>query len=170
MSYTIHSDILANSAEASLHGHTVTLSTGQTFVFEVIEGEMAFFLVQGERRIPVVATLEGRNTVKLSVNGYTYTLDALSERDQYFQRLLKDTATTSSGTMKVLAPMPGLIKSVSIHNGQHVKKGERLFILEAMKMENEIKAPQTGTINALAASGGTAVEKGLLLCVIEVSQ
>ena len=62
--------------------------------------------------------------------------------------------------------MPGTILDVKVANGAAVKKGDILFILEAMKMENEIMAPCNGTVASLSASKGAAVESGALLCVI----
>jgi biotin carboxyl carrier protein len=186
MSHIVTSDYLSaplESAPAEAHAgalasssrRTITLSNGESFHFEATEQDAAegagtvFYVVQDGKRTPIVATLDGSNTIKLSLNGYTYTLDVHSERDQYFQRLLRDTATASSGMMKVAAPMPGLLKAVVVENGQHVKKGERLFILEAMKMENDIKSPTDGVIAGLSAAAGTPVEKGFLLCTIEAA-
>ena len=67
---------------------------------------------------------------------------------------------------KVTAPMPGTILSVNVSNGAAVKKGDVLFILEAMKMENEIMAPCDGTVGGINVTKGTSVESGMLLCVI----
>ena len=62
--------------------------------------------------------------------------------------------------------MPGTILSVNVQNGSAVKKGDVLFILEAMKMENEIMAPCDGTVGGVNVTKGTSVESGMLLCVI----
>lgn len=62
--------------------------------------------------------------------------------------------------------MPGTILSVNVQNGSAVKKGDVLFILEAMKMENEIMAPCDGTVASVSVTKGAAVESGSLLCVI----
>ena len=71
-----------------------------------------------------------------------------------------------AGGEKVSAPMPGTILDVKVSNGQTVKKGDILFILEAMKMENEIMAPCDGTIASVSVTKGASVESGSLLCVI----
>ena len=71
-----------------------------------------------------------------------------------------------AGGEKVSAPMPGTILDVRVSNGAKVKKGDILFILEAMKMENEIMAPCDGTIASVNVAKGAAVDSGALLCVI----
>lgn len=67
---------------------------------------------------------------------------------------------------KVLAPMPGNILAVNVTVGQAVKKGDVLFILEAMKMENEIVAPCDGTVKQILAQKGNTVDTDEVLAVI----
>jgi biotin carboxyl carrier protein len=168
MNYSITSDFVKKALDAHVEGNTVRLSNGEEYTFEMSSDEQGvLYLVQGEKRIPIVVIQDGSSAVRLSLNGYTYGVDALSERDRFFHQLLKDTATKNSGAMKVVAPMPGLLKSLIVKQGQLVKKGERLFILEAMKMENDIKAPMSGVVGIVHAMAGTAVEKNFLLCTIE---
>ena len=74
-------------------------------------------------------------------------------------------AVTASGEA-VNAPMPGTILKVNVTQGQAVKEGEVLCVLEAMKMENEIMAPKSGTVNQVLVSKGAAVDTGAPLVVI----
>lgn len=67
---------------------------------------------------------------------------------------------------KVLAPMPGNILAVNVSVGQAVKRGEVLFILEAMKMENEIVAPADGTVKQILVQKGATVDTDEVLAVI----
>ena len=67
---------------------------------------------------------------------------------------------------KVLAPMPGNILGVNVTAGQAVKKGDVMFILEAMKMENEIVAPEDGTVKQILAQKGATVDTDEVLAVI----
>lgn len=67
---------------------------------------------------------------------------------------------------KVAAPMPGTIVSVNVSDGQAVKKGDVLVVLEAMKMENEIKAPKDGTITGISVNKGESVDTGATLVTI----
>ena len=75
-------------------------------------------------------------------------------------------APVAGGAVNVEAPMPGTILDVKVAAGQAVKAGQLLFILEAMKMENEIFASVDGTIGTIAVTKGQAVETGTVLCNI----
>ncbi|MBO5891826.1 MAG: biotin/lipoyl-binding protein, partial [Oscillospiraceae bacterium] len=66
----------------------------------------------------------------------------------------------------VNAPMPGTILKVHVQNGQAVKEGDVLVVLEAMKMENEILAPKNGTITQVLVSKGSTVDTGAPMVVI----
>ncbi len=68
---------------------------------------------------------------------------------------------------KIMAPMPGLIVRVNRQAGDDVKKGEALVVMEAMKMENDIKSPLAGKIKKINVSTGESVEKGHLLVEFE---
>lgn len=75
-------------------------------------------------------------------------------------------APAAAGGETVAAPMPGTILSVNVQNGASVKKGDILFVLEAMKMENEIIAPCDGAVSSVNVQNGASVETGATLCVI----
>ncbi len=76
----------------------------------------------------------------------------------------KKAAPVGKGT-PVKAPMPGNVLDVKVANGASVKAGDTLVILEAMKMENEIKAPQAGVVTVVASKGST-VNTGDVLVTI----
>lgn len=66
----------------------------------------------------------------------------------------------------VSAPMPGNILDVKVHQGDKVKSGDVLLVLEAMKMENEILAPKDGVVVSVSVAKGSTVNSGDALCVI----
>ena len=72
-----------------------------------------------------------------------------------------------AGGETVSAPMPGTILAVNVSNGAAVKKGDVLFVLEAMKMENEIMAPCDGTVASVNTTKGASVSTGDVLCVLQ---
>lgn len=73
-------------------------------------------------------------------------------------------APQSAGANSVTAPMPGTINAVKVTSGQQVKKGDVLFILEAMKMENEIYADKDGKVGQVFVQKGASVNTGAPLC------
>ncbi len=68
---------------------------------------------------------------------------------------------------EIHAPMPGLILEVNVTEGDTVKKGDFLCVLEAMKMENTLTAPRDGSIKSVNISKGETVDKGMLLIELE---
>ncbi len=88
----------------------------------------------------------------------------------HFDALLKQLGMDKLAGQKVneaKAPMPGLVLKVMVEEGQAVKKGDTLLVLEAMKMENSIKASSDGVVKKVNAKEKTAVDKGQVLVVFE---
>ncbi len=77
----------------------------------------------------------------------------------------KKAAPVGNGT-PVTAPMQGTIIKVAVSNGQAVKKGDLICLLEAMKMENEIFAPCDGTVTSVTVSAGQTVATGAVIATI----
>jgi biotin carboxyl carrier protein len=74
---------------------------------------------------------------------------------------------TDAGPARVMAPMPGRLVRVLVQPGQQVQAGEGLVVMEAMKMENELRSPRAGRVAELAVREGQAVETAALLVVVE---
>ena len=99
-------------------------------------------------------------TIKVNENRYEISL-----KDKYDELLIKLGFDTNSQKKvnTVKAPMPGMVLNVLVDEGNLVKKGDALVVLEAMKMENILKSPSDGTIKKISVKKGTAVEKNQVL-------
>ena len=79
----------------------------------------------------------------------------------------KSAGSSAEGGNKVTAPMPGSIFKMLVSPGDEVKKGEKLLVFEAMKMENDLTSPADGTVRDINVSEGDAINVGDTLIVIE---
>ena len=113
-------------------------------------------------------------TYKVTVNGTAYevTLEVVDKASVNtapaaapVQAPAAAPVAAPAGGETVKSPMPGNILSVNVNNGDSVKKGQVLLILEAMKMENEIMAPCDGVVSNIVTKG-SSVETGAVLCVL----
>ena len=75
-------------------------------------------------------------------------------------------APVAEGGESITSPMPGTVLDIKVKNGDTVKKGDVVIILEAMKMENEIMAPCDGVVASLNVTKGESVDTGATICVI----
>ena len=100
--------------------------------------------------------------LKLKINGNTYDLSIKEPIDQLLQKMgLNISSVKKADAIK--APMPGLVLKILVTEGQSIKKGEPVLILEAMKMENVFKAPADAIVKAIKTEEKKAVEKGEVL-------
>jgi len=102
----------------------------------------------------------------LRINGHDFTV---SLKDRY-DRLLEKLNMQKNGSQKatdIKAPMPGLVKDLLVKEGQQLKAGDSLLVLEAMKMENILKAETAAMIKEICVRAGDAVEKNQLLIKME---
>ena len=107
-----------------------------------------------------------KKQLTLSINGNKY---QVSIEDAY-DLLVKKMGLSVGDQQKiknVKAPMPGLILDILIEPGQSIAKGDQLLILEAMKMENVLKADGEGIVKSVETQKGDAVEKGQILIEME---
>jgi pyruvate carboxylase subunit B len=107
-----------------------------------------------------------RGDYTLWVDGYRFDVEALDERTSAIRELSKLSAA-ASGPAPLVAPMPGLIVRVNAKTGDKVAQGQGLVVMEAMKMENELRAQAAGTVKSVNVTPGTAVEKGTVLIEME---
>jgi biotin carboxyl carrier protein len=104
--------------------------------------------------------------LEFTLNGQWVNVKVRDEKDLLLSKLGFKTGS-SGGEGKLNAPMPGKILKVLLNIGGTVKAGDPVIILEAMKMENELKSPVDGTLIAIHVDEGQSVEKNELLLEIE---
>ena len=107
-----------------------------------------------------------RGRYSLWIDGYRFDVEALDERTRSI-RDVTGGSTRATGPAPLIAPMPGLIVRVDTRVGDQVAAGQGLVVMEAMKMENELRAPAAGVVKTIAVSTGMAVEKGAVLVELE---
>ncbi len=104
--------------------------------------------------------------VTLRVNGQLYTTAIKEPIDQLLTNMGLDLKSMQK-LEPIKAPMPGMVLKVLVEPGQQINKGDGLIILEAMKMENILKATVSATVKSIKAIERTAVEKGAILIELE---
>ncbi len=105
-------------------------------------------------------------TFTIKVNGNMYKVEVKDK----FDALLHDLGMDKGGSSKaneLKAPMPGLVLDIHVVQGQEIKKGEPVLVLEAMKMENILKSPADGKIKSVCVVKGDKVEKNTVLVNFE---
>ena len=145
---------------------------GSTFRLGDVEGEAHILEIEGTpvKLVEVVGRVYrvlarrgdavGRYTIRLA--GYRLEVEALDERTRAIRRISGSRAR-SSGPASIAAPMPGLVVRVLVQPGDPVQAGQGVIVIEAMKMENELRAPASGVVRTVAVTPGSAVEKGAIL-------
>ena len=118
--------------------------------------------VKGE----VTATDSSGKKMTVEINGETYHVEIRDELDQMLDKMGFG-ATAGKQVKEIRAPMPGLVLQVSVADGQPVKQGDKILILEAMKMENSIIVHADSVIKKIIVGAGDAVEKGQVLVELE---
>ena len=104
--------------------------------------------------------------VTLRINGQVYKMGIKEPIDQLLTNMGLDLKSMQK-LEPIKAPMPGMVLKVLVEPGQQINKGDGLIILEAMKMENILKATANATVKAIKAVERTAVEKGAILIELE---
>jgi biotin carboxyl carrier protein len=135
------------------------------------------FLVDGKKT--------GRTNYSLIVDNRSFEIEVDNSRDEY--RVLVDgrnyhvhlvderrvrvgghqSEVQLQGRQKVSVPMPGKVIAVLVSEGDSVERGQGLVIVEAMKMENEVRSPLAGEVKEIRVKPGDAVEGGAVLIVVE---
>ena len=128
-------------------------------------GRQAFSVLVGGHSVTVLVS--GRDGERIFiVNGKQCSVRIESGRERLLREERERTGAGVAGSLEILAPMPALITGVLVAPGDSVTSGQGLVIMEAMKMENELRADRDGIVTEVRVRKGTAVEKGELLVVL----
>lgn len=142
---------------------------GDDFYWDLVsEKEGRFHVLKNNRSytVEVVEVDLVEKKFSLNVNGNNYSLELSDKFDELLKNLGLD--KINSGVAKELkAPMPGLVLDVLVKAGDAVKKGDAILVLEAMKMENNIKSVADAVVKKVTVQKGNAVEKNQVLVLFE---
>jgi len=142
--------------------------------------------VNGKKRFVDLARLNGSGAFSILLDGRSFDLEVkesekgllvfalgrqfdltIEDERAYRTRLASDGGKTAAGEKEARAPMPGLIVKIEVAVGQVVEPGQGLLIMEAMKMENEIKAKGTGKVKEIKVAERQPVEQNQVLITFE---
>lgn len=152
--------------EIEINGEDEIIVDGESYGidFRSIAGQPVYsLLIDGRSYEALIQPSEEGLGVLLQ--GQSYTVSVEDER----QRRLRQTSgpdLSKGGEFHLKSPMPGLIISVWAREGQEVHTGERLIVLESMKMQNELRSPRDGVIRSLRIKAGDNVEQNQVLLTV----
>lgn len=145
--------------------HHVNIN-GKTYQvdFEAVSGQPVYsLLLDGKSHEAYVR--ESDDDWQVLLRGRLYPAKVEDEREKRL-RVAAGGGVAESGEFNLKAPMPGLVVAIPVEEGQEIKKGQVLLIIESMKMQNELKSPRDGIINRIKVKAGESVEqKQVLLSV-----
>ncbi len=164
----------------------IATSRGQTRRVEVQQEDGVFTVRLDDRDLPVDVLQVGPGHYSLLLDGRSYEIDILQldegtvvlvngqpfrvevqRADAFGAKARQAMSGAKAGERMVIAPMPGKVVKLLVTPGQTVEAGEGVVVIEAMKMENELKARVAGTIAEIRTEEGKTVNGGDVLVVIE---
>ncbi|MBB5647571.1 biotin/lipoyl-containing protein [Pedobacter cryoconitis] len=154
---TYNFDLSAVNDSLQLNGEAIPVD-----IRELQDGHLHFIYKNKSYNAEVVSENHDDKTSVIKINGKLYEVGI---EDQFDSLLKAMGMAAGSGKVakEVKAPMPGLVLNISVVEGQEIKKGDNLLILEAMKMENMLKSVTEGVVKKIYISKGDKVEKNQVL-------
>jgi biotin carboxyl carrier protein len=156
--------------EVLVDGETVTVDgrTVRARLEDLPDGVTQLVMIGEEVHRVFARRGDAAGEFDLAIGGHRFQIEALDER----ARAIRDLSSASvkrAGPANLKAPMPGLIVRVNVAEGDTVRPGQGLVVMEAMKMENELRATAAGIVRKVHVTPGSAVEKGALLLEMETA-
>jgi pyruvate carboxylase subunit B len=131
-----------------------------------VEGTKVRHMIVDGRSLTIIAQPGEARTWQVHLDGLRFEAEVLDERTRAIRELTGRSAGPR-GPKPVRAPMPGLIVRIEVELGQKVANGQGVAVIEAMKMENELRADGGGTVARILVAPGEAVQKGAVLVEFE---
>ena len=163
-------DITIAGPDGMPQAHVVQITrTGSEFICRVDGREVPLDVSFGENDV-LSLLIEGRSyeirrdQEKLTFHGVTYIAEV---RDPRSLRARRRAAAAEGGPKKVTALMPGKVVRLLAAEGDTVESGQGIVVIEAMKMQNELKSPKAGIVKKIAVKEGAAVNPGQTLAIVE---
>jgi biotin carboxyl carrier protein len=126
--------------------------------FEKIENNLYSILINGQSK--KIGVLKKGKKLQVFLDGDLYELEAVSEREQ------RKTSQIATGVQEIKSPMPSRVVKILKGEGDEVAAEEGIIVVEAMKMESELKTPIAGIIKEIMVKEGDAVESGTVLLIV----
>lgn len=142
---------------------------GEPFLWDFVKLSDRTFHILHQNRSYTAEVLDlnaAEKTVRLKINGHLHEVQLKDRFDLLLEKMGMSSAVGAKAA-DLKAPMPGLIVGINVQSGNSVRKGDSLLILEAMKMENILKAPADATVKSIRTTKGDRVEKGQVLVSFE---
>jgi biotin carboxyl carrier protein len=159
--YTV--SIAGREIEVTVDGDLVTVEgSTHTASLRAIPGTPSRQLLIEGRPTALTMRSSGRGQWSVEAGGDRWDAEVVDERTRHI-RTLTAGAERPRESVTLRAPMPGLVLRILAEPGQEVAAGAGLVVLEAMKMENELKSPAAGTVEAIRVEPGQPVDKGQVL-------
>ncbi|MFZ5912554.1 MAG: biotin/lipoyl-containing protein [Chloroflexota bacterium] len=133
--------------------------------FDSIHGQPVFSLLLDGRSFEGFA-YSGEEQMEVLLMGRQFPVRVEDEREKRL-RAAAGSSVSEAGEFHLKSPMPGMVVSIPVEEGQAVEKGQVLVILESMKMQNELKAPRAGTIHRIRVRAGESVEQKQTLLSVQ---
>jgi pyruvate carboxylase subunit B len=161
--------LLDRTVEVEVDGEHVTIDgTVVTASLGLMAGTPVRQLLLDGRAEALGSESLGAGRWAVTRRGERTEIDVIDERTRHI-RTLTGASDRPRGPAALKAPMPGLVVRIQVQAGQVVAAGAGVVVLEAMKMENELRAPTASTVRAVRVSQGEAVEKGQVLVEFDPS-
>ncbi len=154
--------------EFSNNNYTQGKINNSDFFIDLIKNNNSYHILFNQKsyNINIISVDTEEKTISLKINNKSFNIKLTEEIDFLLKKMgIKNKSGQHKKELK--APMPGLIVNIPVKKGDFVKQGETLLVLEAMKMENNLKAEHDVTIKNISAEKGNSVEKNEVLIVFE---